>query len=122
MPAVPTAGRGLMLIGRALAVGWTVVAGGSARITAAMADALVANGGSIETGRWVRSLAELPSASAILLDVSPRTLSLLAGDWLPGRYRAALRRFRYGPGVCKVDFALSGPLPWTNHDCRPSGT
>ncbi len=122
LTSVPTAGVGLMLIALAHAVGWPVVAGGSARITDAMADALVANGGSIETGRWVRSLAELPSASAILLDVSPRTLSLLAGDRLPGRYRAALRRFRYGPGVCKVDFALSGPVPWTNQDCRRAGT
>ena len=107
-----------MLIGLAHAVGWPVVAGGSARITDAMAAALVASGGRIETGRWVRSLAELPSARAILLDVSPRTLAQLAGDSLPRRYRAALRRFRYGPGVCKVDFALSGPVPWTSEPCR----
>ena len=88
----------------------------------ALAAALVANGGSIETGRWVRSLAELPSASATILDVSPKMLAQLAGDRLPGGYRAALRRFRYGPGVCKVDFALSGPVPWTNEDCRRAGT
>jgi len=122
LTAVPTAGVGLMLIGLAHAVGWPVVAGGSARITDAMAAAIVANGGRIETGRWVRSLAELPSARAILLDVSPRTLVQLAGDELPGRYRAALRRFRYGPGVCKVDFALSGPVPWTDAGCRRAGT
>jgi len=122
LTAVPTAGVGLMLIGLAHAVGWPVVAGGSARITDAMAAAIVANGGRIETGRWVRSLAELPSARAILLDVSPRTLVQLAGDELPGRYRAALRRFRYGPGVCKVDFALSGPVPWTSAGCRRAGT
>jgi phytoene dehydrogenase-like protein len=122
LTAVPTAGIGLMLTGLAHAVGWPVVAGGSARITDAMADALIAAGGSIETGRWVRSLSELPSASTVLLDVSPRTLALLAGDRLPVGYRAALRRFRYGPGVCKVDFALSGPVPWTNQDCRRAGT
>src|SRR5580658_1511714 len=119
---VPTAGIGLMLTGLAHAVGWPVVAGGSARITDAMADALITAGGSIQTGRWVRSLSELPSASTVLLDVSPRTLALLAGDRLPVRYRAALGRFRYGPGVCKVDFALSGPVPWTNPDCRRAGT
>jgi phytoene dehydrogenase-like protein len=122
LTAVPTAGIGLMLIGLAHAAGWPVVAGGSARITDALAGALTAAGGSIETGRWVRSLTELPSARAVLLDVSPRTLALLAGDRLPGRYRAALRRFRYGPGVCKVDFALSGPVPWTNEACRRAGT
>ena len=122
LTAAPTAGVGLLLTGLAHAVGWPVVAGGSARITDAMADALLAAGGRIETGRWVRSLSELPAATAVLLDVSPRTLALLAGDRLPVRYRGALRRFRYGPGVCKVDFALSGPVPWTNEACRRAGT
>src|SRR6266516_3926539 len=122
LTAVPTAGIGLMLIGLAHAAGWPVAAGGSARITDAMAAALVANGGRIETGRWVRSLAELPAARAVLLDVSPRALAQLAGDKLPRRYLAALRRYRYGPGVCKVDFALSGPVPWTSEPCRRAGT
>jgi phytoene dehydrogenase-like protein len=122
LTAVPTAGIAMMLTGLAHAVGWPVVVGGSARITDALAAALTDAGGSIETGRWVRSLAELPSATAVLLDVSPRALALLAGDRLPAGYRAALRRFRYGPGACKVDFALSGPVPWTNQACRRAGT
>jgi phytoene dehydrogenase-like protein len=122
LTAAPTAGIGLMLVALAHGVGWPVVAGGSARITDAMAAAVTQAGGNIETGRWVRSLGELPSARAVLLDVSPRTLALLAGDRLPRRYRAALNRFRYGPGVCKVDFALSGPVPWANEDCRRAGT
>jgi phytoene dehydrogenase-like protein len=122
LTAAPTAGVGLMLAGLAHAVGWPVVAGGSARITDAMAAALRELGGTIETGRWVKSLDELPPARAVVLDVSPKTLLELAGDRLPGRYAAGLRRFRYGPGVCKVDFALSGPVPWTNEDCRRAGT
>jgi phytoene dehydrogenase-like protein len=122
LTAPPTAGVGLLLTGLAHAVGWPVVAGGSARITEALADALREAGGSIETGRWVSSLAELPIATAVLLDVSPRTLLELAGDRLPPGYRAALRRYRYGAGVCKVDFALSGPVPWTNQACRRAGT
>jgi phytoene dehydrogenase-like protein len=122
LTAVPTAGIGIMLVSLAHAVGWPVVAGGSARITDAMAQAVVEAGGSIETGQWVRSLAELPPARVTLLDVSPRALINLAGDRLPSRYRAALRRYRYGAGVCKVDFALSGPVPWTNEDCRQAGT
>lgn len=116
-----TGGIGLMNAALAHGVGWPVVAGGSARITDAMADAVLGAGGSIETGRWVRSLAELPRASSVLLDVSPLALDSLAGYRLPARYRAALRRFRYGPGVCKVDFALSGPVPWANADCRRAG-
>jgi phytoene dehydrogenase-like protein len=118
LTSVPTAGIGLMLTGLAHGVGWPVVVGGSARIADAMAESVIAAGGSIETGRWVNSLAELPPAAAVLLDTSPRALDRLAGDRLPGRYRAALRRYRYGPGVCKVDFALAGPVPWTNEDCR----
>jgi phytoene dehydrogenase-like protein len=122
LTAVPTGGIGLMLMLLAHGVGWPVIEGGSARITDAMADAVIAAGGSIETGRWVSSLAELPSGATVLLDTSPRGLAELAGDRLPARYRAALRRYRYGPGVCKVDFALSGPVPWANEDCRRAGT
>jgi phytoene dehydrogenase-like protein len=122
LTAVPTGGIGLMLVMLAHGVGWPVVAGGSARITDAMADAVVTAGGNIETGLWVDSLDDLSSAGAVLLDTSPQTLTKLAGDRLPYWYRAELRIFRYGPGVCKVDFALSGPVPWTNEDCRRAGT
>jgi phytoene dehydrogenase-like protein len=122
LTAPPTGAVGLMLTGLAHAVGWPVAVGGSARITDAMADAVVAAGGAIETGRWVRSLAELPPARAVLLDVAPRALLSIAGDRLPPRYRAALRRFRYGAGVYKADFALSGPVPWANEACRRAGT
>ena len=115
----PTAGVGLMFGALAHAVGWPVVAGGSGRIADAMIEAIVAAGGEVETGRWVRSLDELPPAQAVLLDVTPRGLVSIAGDRLPGGYRDALHRFRYGAGVCKIDFALSGPVPWANDACRP---
>jgi phytoene dehydrogenase-like protein len=99
-----------------------VVEGGSARLTDAMTEAIVAAGGQVETGTWVRSLADLPPAAATLLDVSPRALISLAGDALPADYRDALARFRYGAGVCKVDYALSGPVPWRNDGARKAGT
>jgi phytoene dehydrogenase-like protein/DUF1680 family protein len=118
----PTAGVGLMLTTLAHAVGWPFAAGGSERITDALASAVTGAGGVVETGRWVRSLAELPPARAVLLDVSPRSLDVLAGETLPGRYRDSLRRFGYGFGICKTDFALSGPVPWANADCRRAGT
>jgi phytoene dehydrogenase-like protein len=118
----PTAGAGLLLGSLAHTVGWPVVAGGSARLTDAMVEAIVASGGQVETGRWVRSLADLPAAPATLLDISPRNFLGLAGERLPSRYRDALARFRYGPGVCKVDFALSGPVPWQNEAARKAGT
>ena len=117
-----TAGVGLLLGSLAHTVGWPVVTGGSGRLTDAMAETIVAAGGHVETGRWVRSLADLPPARATLLDVSPRAFLTMAGEQLPSRYRDALARFRYGPGICKVDFALSGPVPWQNEAARRAGT
>jgi phytoene dehydrogenase-like protein len=122
LTAPPTAGVGLLLGSLAHTVGWPVVAGGSARLTDAMAAAIVAGGGRVETGQWVRSLADLPPARATLLDVSPRAFLGLAGERLPSHYRDALARFRYGAGICKVDFALSGPVPWQNEAARQAGT
>jgi phytoene dehydrogenase-like protein len=118
LTSVPSGAIGLMLTALAHQPGWPFVQGGSARITDAMRDAVVAAGGQVETGQWVRSLAELPPSRAVLLDVAPRALATIAGDQLPAGYLRALGRFRYGAGVCKIDFALSGPVPWTNEDCR----
>ncbi len=117
-----TSAFGLVLTMAAHTVGWPVVEGGSARITDALAAELTALGGRIETGRWVQSLDSLPHARAVLLDVTPRQLVGLAGNRLAGRHRQVLERFRYGPGVCKVDWALSGPVPWQAAACREAGT
>jgi phytoene dehydrogenase-like protein len=70
----------------------------------------------------VRSLSELPSARAILFDVSPRALAKIASDALPAGYCARLRRFPHGPGIFKIDWALDGPIPWTAEACRRAGT
>ena len=122
LSAPVTSAFGLLLTMAAHAVGWPVVEGGSARLTEALLAELASLGGEVETGHWVRSLDELPPARAVLLDVTPRQLLALAGDRLTGPHQAALRRFRYGPGVCKVDFALSGPVPWQAPACREAGT
>ena len=118
----PTGAVGMTLIALAHGTGWPVAEGGSARITDAMTQAVLAAGGTIETGRWVRSLADLPPAQAVLFDIAPRALLSVLGDRLPARYASALHRFRYGAGVCKVDFALDGPVPWQNEDCRKAAT
>jgi phytoene dehydrogenase-like protein len=122
LSAPVTGAFGLLLTMAAHAVGWPVVEGGSARLADALLAELAALGGRVETGRWVGTLDELPPARAVLLDVTPRQLLALAGDRLAGRHRAALRRFRYGPGVCKVDWALSGPVPWQAAACWEAGT
>jgi phytoene dehydrogenase-like protein len=117
-----TGAFGLLLAMTAHSVGWPVVEGGSARLTDALVAELTSLGGRVETGRWVRSLDDLPPARAVLLDVTARQLAVIAGDRLPAGYRWALERFRYGPGVCKVDWALSGPVPWQAPACREAGT
>ncbi len=102
--------------------GWPVVAGGSAAIVDALVAELGATGGRIETGHLVKRLDELPPARAVVLDVTPRQLLEMAGDALPSGSRRALGRYRYGPGVCKVDWALSGPVPWRAEACRRAAT
>ena len=103
-------------------VGWPVVQGGSARLVDAMVSELTERGGTIVTGQWISRLRELPPARITLLDITPRQLLGLAGRELPARYARALARFRYGPGICKVDWALSGPVPWTANACWSAGT
>jgi phytoene dehydrogenase-like protein len=79
-------------------------------------------GGEIVTRSYVRSLADLPPAAATLFDVTPRQLIAIAGDRLPAGYQQRLGRYRHGPGVCKVDFALDGPIPWRAAECLRAGT
>ncbi len=122
LTAPVTAGFALLLAAAAHAVGWPLVAGGSAGVTAALLAELDRLGATVETGRWVGRLDELPSSTVVLLDVAPVALAALAGPALPDGYGRALGRFRHGPGVCKVDWALAGPVPWTSEACRAAGT
>lgn len=118
-PSLAAAGAGLLLAMHAHAGGWGFPVGGSQAIADVMVADLLARGGSVETGVLVESLAQLEPSRATLLDTSPELL--LTGD-LPAGYRRALGRYRYGPGVAKVDFALDGPVPWSNADVRRAPT
>jgi phytoene dehydrogenase-like protein len=102
--------------------GWPVVEGGSGAIVDALVAELFESGGQLETGVMVKRLADLPPARAVLLDVTPRQLVDMAGDALPRRAAEALSRYRYGPGVCKVDWALSGAVPWRAEGCAQAAT
>jgi phytoene dehydrogenase-like protein len=118
----PTAAFGLTLALLGHAVGWPLPRGGSQAIVDALAAYLRTLGGEIVTGAPVRSLTELPPARVVLCDVTPRQLLKLAGDDLPSGYRAQLRRYRYGQGVFKLDWALDGPIPWRAAACARAGT
>jgi phytoene dehydrogenase-like protein len=102
--------------------GWPMARGGSQRIADALAAYLRDLGGVILTQRRVTSLNELPQARAMLVDVTPRQLLAMAGDRLPEGYAKRLSRYRYGPGVFKIDFALDGPIPWRNPECLRAAT
>jgi phytoene dehydrogenase-like protein len=104
------------------AFGWPVARGGSKAITDALADYVRAGGGKIETGVRVTTLADLPAADAVVFDLAPRGVSDIAGDRLPWRVARAYRRYKYGPGAFKVDFAVEGGIPWRNEACRKAGT
>jgi phytoene dehydrogenase-like protein len=117
-----TGAFGLTLMILAHTTGWPVVQGGSGQLVAAMTAELAELGGSITTGSWIERLEDLPKARAVLLDVTPRQLLGMAGDRLPAGYRHAMRRFEYGPGVCKVDWALDGQVPWKAEACREAAT
>ena len=119
---VPTAAFGLMLALPAHVVGWPFARGGSRRIASALAAELEAAGGRIETGRRIDDLGELPPHDALLLDLTPRQVLSIARDRLPPGYRRRLERYRYGPGVFKLDWALSEPIPWTADGCHRAGT
>jgi phytoene dehydrogenase-like protein len=117
-----TAASGLVLGALGHVVGWPLPRGGSQRFADALASLLRSLGGEIVTGTPVERLEDAPSAKAILLDVTPRQMLRIAGSRLPAGYRRALERYRYGPGVFKLDYALSGPVPWLAPACGRAGT
>lgn len=119
-PLSSSIGLGILTAGHRY--GWAVAEGGSQRITGAMAALLLDLGGKIETGVRVRSASELPPADVTVYDLAPTAVADILGDRLPPRVARAYRRFRYGPGAFKVDFAVEGGVPWTAHPARRAGT
>jgi len=117
-----TTSFGLALALQAHTVGWPAPEGGTQKITDALVKCLASHGGEVVTSTRVRSLAELPESRAVLFDCPPKLVSDICGDALPGRYHRAAERFRRGPGVFKLDYALSGPMPWTAPLLRKCGT
>lgn len=118
----PTAAFGLILAVSGHAVGWPVARGGSQEVADALASYLLSLGGVIETEKHVDSIDELGDARVVLFDTTPRQMIAIAGKRLSEGYRRRLGKFRYGPGVFKVDFALDGPIPWKAEECARAGT
>jgi phytoene dehydrogenase-like protein len=117
-----TAAVGLVLMVAGHKDGWPIPKGGSGQLASALASYFLSLGGRIETNFYVHSLSQLPSSHAVLLDVTPRQVLEIAGDRLSPLYRWQLKKYRYGMGVFKIDWALDAPIPFTAPACRSAGT
>jgi phytoene dehydrogenase-like protein len=117
-----TAAIGLVLAAVGHVYGWPIPKGGSQRIGNALASYLRSLGGEIQCGVRVESIRDVPSARTILCDLTPQGLLNIAAEVLPANYQKALRRYKYGPGVFKIDWALSDPIPWRAKECSRAGT
>jgi phytoene dehydrogenase-like protein len=118
----PSALFGLLLGTLGHAFGWPFPRGGSQSLANALASYLESMGGEIFTNAQVSTVDDVPRTRAVLFDVTPRQLHDVAGEHFTDDYNKALKRYRYGPGVFKVDFALDGPIPWEAEGCLRAGT
>jgi phytoene dehydrogenase-like protein len=117
-----TASFALVLAMAAHAHGWPFARGGSQRLSEALVEVLRARGGLIVTDHRVQSTGELTNGQVVLFDLTPRQVIAIAGQAWPATFTRRLERFRYGPAVFKVDWALDGPIPWRADACRRAGT
>lgn len=117
-----TAAIGLVLLATGHLRGWPIPKGGSQQIANALASYFESLGGKIESGIYVNSLDQLPSARVVLFDVTPRQLLEIAGHQFTTIYKWQLNRYKYGPGVFKIDWALDGPIPFLAAGCEEAGT
>jgi phytoene dehydrogenase-like protein len=117
-----TSAIALVLMTAAHLKGWPVPKGGSVSLANALADYFVSLGGKIETNFHVISMEQLPSAHAVLFDVTPKQLLQIAGHRFSSIYKWQLEHYRYGMGVFKVDWALDTPIPFTVAGCHEAGT
>lgn len=122
MPSIALAGGALMLGALAHDPGWPLPVGGSQAIVQSMVADIEAHGGTVEANSEVTAIEELPTASAYLFDTTPSALVRIIGSRLPAGYRRALERFRHGNSAAKVDFVLSGPVPWAHPEVVKAGT
>jgi phytoene dehydrogenase-like protein len=117
-----TAAFGLLLGVLGHVNGWPFARGGSQTLSNALGSCFSALGGTIETGVRINSLTELPPARWIFCDLTVREFLRIAGTSLPEWYRRKLTRFRFGPGVFKLDWALRSPIPWRAGICARAAT
>jgi phytoene dehydrogenase-like protein len=117
-----TSSFGMVLALSGHAIGWPCIRGGSIGFILAMEKLFLELGGKIERGQMIRSLNDLPKSKVVLFDFSPPQIAAIAGEALPRKFSERYQRFRFGPGIFKLDAALDGPIPWRNRECLGSAT
>lgn len=117
-----TAAFGLVLGATGHSLGWPIPRGGAQAVSNALAVYFAELGGEIVTGKRIESLKDIPPVRATLFDLTPQQLLAIAGEYFPSRFKRKLRQFCYGPGVFKMDWALSGPVPWQAVECAQAAT
>jgi phytoene dehydrogenase-like protein len=122
LEALVASAFGLVLGSAGHAVGWPLPRGGSESISNALANYFRELGGKIETDRRIENLNQLPKSRVTLFDTAVWQFARIAGEQLPTGYRDRLENFRHAPGIFKIDYALSSPIPWKSESCRRAGT
>jgi phytoene dehydrogenase-like protein len=117
-----SAGFGIVLGTAGHAIGWPLAKGGSQALADAMVSHLRSLGGEVVTGQPVKSLGDIPPTRIAMFDLTPAQMLRIAGDAIDSRRTRQLARFRYGPGVFKIDYALDGPVPWKAEGAGRAGT
>ncbi len=119
---VASSAAALVLMAAAHLKGWPIPKGGSNQIANALAAYFISIGGKVETNLYINSLDQLPSARAVLFDITPKQLLQIAGHKFSTLYKWQLERYRYGMGIFKIDWALDAPIPFMAQECREAGT
>jgi phytoene dehydrogenase-like protein len=122
LTAPASASIALALAIAAHAVGWPIPEGGAQSLIDSLINHFTSLGGELITGAPVKSLADLPSCNLLFFDVTPVQFVRIAGNALPSSYVERVQKFRYGPGVFKMDWALSSPIPWSSPDFLHAST
>jgi phytoene dehydrogenase-like protein len=117
-----TASIGLVLMALAHAYHWPLIKGGSQKLADALASHFLSMGGKIQTGTKITSLKQIPDTHAILFDIDPQQMLSIAGEKFSSFYKWQLKRYRFGMGVFKIDYALDGEIPFRSEACRQAGT
>lgn len=117
-----TSAIGLVLLTAGHVKGWPIPLGGSKKIAKSLASFFISIGGKIETGILVRTMADIPPSRVVLFDLGPKQILEIAGERFSALYKWQLKRYRYGMGVFKIDWALDGPIPFTAPEGRNAGT